>query len=128
MSLSPQLSTYNLVDSHLGHPNESKLQFYLNYHRTNLTMYHYHLPFDLEFPCSQLLFELAQHSKSLPYAMAALAARVYSQEKGCPRVEEDQLIFYTYAVSSLQNYLKNEAKPLFEMVAPTALVLATVDV
>jgi hypothetical protein len=115
---------------------DSKLEFYLNYHRRKVTAYHYHLPFDPSRLCTQVLLEVAVGSKLLQYAMAALSAHIYwgiTEYRNVEKInvfldEKDQFLYYGCAVSSLRKYLENEVKPAIEIVASTALVLATFEV
>lgn len=102
------------------------LLFYLNYHRTHVTDYHYAFKYDQDDFLKTTFLEIAVRSEPLLYAVVGFSAYLYSVAKGDGKIN-DFLGYYNKSVTTLRISLTNNQKPTVATLL-TILQLATIEV
>jgi hypothetical protein len=102
------------------------ITFYLNYHRTNITRYHYVFKFENDNFLQTTFLEIAIRSEPLMYAVAGFAAYIYAVGRGDGKIG-DFLGFYNKSVTALRLSIAQGHKPTVATLL-TILQLAMIEV
>jgi hypothetical protein len=102
------------------------IAFYLNYHRTRLTNFHYAFKYDIDDFLKTTFLEIALRNEPLLYAVVGFAAYHYTVGKGEGKVQ-DFLTYYNKSVTLLRHQLTKNPKPNIATLI-TILQLATIEV
>lgn len=108
--------------SHLPHD----LQFYITYHKTQLTFHHYHFKHDASHFLHHILVEQALRYDPLLYAVVGFAAFQSTIKRANGKIE-DFLGYYNTSVSLLRRSLRNQQTHT-DATMLTILQLATFEV
>lgn len=103
-----------------------EVTFYLNYHRTHLTNYHYAFKYDHDDFLQKAFLDIAIRSEPLLYAVVGFAAYHYTVSKGEGKIK-DFLTYYNKSVTLLRLALTKNPKPNI-ITLITILQLATIEV
>lgn len=120
----------SIAESIPPHGCRSQLvQFFLKYHRENITEAHYLRWYDYPKLCTSIIFSLAETSDALQHAMVAFSALIFSIKIN-HRAREIALLYYSVALRQLRLSLDKSDMDMtdcFTSVA-TALQLSSFDV
>jgi len=129
----PESSTSSTRLIHIPRPPKTTrthpVQFFLSYHKENITSNHYFSYYDYKKICTTMLLAMAERSEALRHAVVAFSALIYSLRID-RTVREQAFIYYAIALQELGIVLRQHEMTVDEshIAIATALQLSGFDV